>query len=99
MDCWELASTVLCRMGTPVPKDQAEALAGEKAIAEELESGRDVAAGCLVIMTGPQGPHVGVMLDGHRMIHAMPDAVRIDRLATWQRAGRVQRILKARASR
>jgi cell wall-associated NlpC family hydrolase len=97
MDCWVLAHTVLYRMGIHVPSDQTRALAGEHALGVELEHGEEPAAGCLVVMVGPQGPHVGVMVDARTMIHAMPDAVRIDRLATWQRAGRVQRILKARS--
>lgn len=92
--CWVFARRVLERGGFVLPPDQAVALAAEAALGCEVARGQ---AWDVVILKGEGDqtrPHVGVMLNPRRFIHATRGGARIDRLDVWKKLGAVVRMVR-----
>lgn len=101
LDCYGVARLALERFGYQLPADYREAMLGAQAQARELPAGEAIRAGDVLEITGGEGfgLHLGVAIDGQRFIHATQlGGCRIDRIDLWQRAKKVQRVLRLEAA-
>lgn len=89
-DCWEVARRALAKFGVELPPDPAEVLCRHGTYGMALDPAYALRAGDVLWMSGADGDHIGVCLDAFSFVHGTRPESRVDRLAPYERAGKIR---------